>query len=552
MTAIESGNKFIVRFDYNPEIVGKIKAIPGSRWYADQRCWGVPKYQKQRLQALLDKYGQIRQRIVEEPEQVGEIKEMPAASESTKNIIADNIKLPPYPYQMEGIEAGVGFKKYINGDSPGLGKTIQSIGTVICLDAFPCLVICPNTIKENWKREFAEKFSNKRCLILSDKTKNTWHLYLNHKMIDVIIVNYESLKKYFVKTINTPKGKNITMRDIVMKPEIALFKSIIIDESHKIKDGSTQQSKFVMLLAKGKEVVIALTGTPYVNRVSDLIPKLHTIDMLGAFGGYKRFMNRYCSGPNGESNLKELNWKLHELCYFRRNKEDVLKDLPPRVRQVISCEITNRTEYDKAKNDFVGYLKEVKNCDDKDIRRKLRGQFMVQPGILKSISAKGKLDTVYDWVDEIIESGQKVILFCTLREIGDAVIARYAGKVLEIRGGISNEERQRSVDRFQTDTRYQVILCSIKAAGVGLTLTAASDVGFIEFPWTDADCDQCESRAHRIGQKGSVRAAYFLGKRTVDKYCYDLIINKRETAKMISGQSEIDEESIDELINLFS
>ncbi len=97
-----------------------------------------------------------------------------------------------------------------------------------------------------------------------------------------------------------------------------------------------------------------------------------------------------------------------------------------------------------------------------------------------------------------------------------------------------------------------IALCSIKAAGVGLTLTASSDVGFIEFPWTDADCDQCESRTHRIGQKNSVTAAYFLGNKTMDQYCYNIILNKRKISDQIAGQEVVEEQVIDEMINLFT
>ena len=367
-----------------------------------------------------------------------------------------------------------------------------------------------------------------------------------------MIVNYESLKKYFVESIEIPKGQKLRLTHIKLKQHAGLFKSIIIDECHKLKDGTTQQSKFSMLLAQGKEVVIGLTGTPYVNKVQDLIPQLITIGKLGDFGGYKIFNARYCAGYSGASNLKELNFKLHKTCFFRRLKADVLKDLPDRIRQVVHCNISTRDEYDKAKNDFVNFLKQNKGNTDKEIRKKLRAEFIVKLQLLKGISAKGKLEDVFEWTDEIIETGRKVVLFCTLREIGDAVIERYKDVCVEVRGGITNEERQASVDKFQDNPNIKVILCGIKAAGVGLTLTAASDVGFIEFPWTDADCDQCESRCHRNGQKNSVRAAYFLGDKTVDQYCYDIIKNKRGVAEQIAGQTVVDEQIIDNMINLFS
>ena len=184
------------------------------------------------------------------------------------------------------------------------------------------------------------------------------------------------------------------MKDIKLRESTSLFKSIIIDESHKIKDGRTKQAKYCMKLTSGKEIVIELTGTPYVNTVDDLIPQLHALNQLQSFGGYQVFKRRYCSGNNSASNLNELKYKLHSTCFFRRLKSDVLKELPDRVRRVIVCDIDTRSEYDKAKNDFVKYLKEIKNNNDVDIRKKMKAQFIVQLGILKGLSAKGKWPTV--------------------------------------------------------------------------------------------------------------------------------------------------------------
>lgn len=551
MTAVEYSGKIEVRFQYNPAIVNEIKSIPGARWYSSTGCWVVPAFQKRKLDVLLKKYG-TEVKKDDTPMQVGEIPAMPEPTPELLELLKREMKLQPYPYQLQGIQAGVNFKKFINGDSPGLGKTLQSIATVVALDAFPCLVICPATLKENWRREWSEKFTNKRSMILNDSVKRTWKHFIDFKMTDVIITNYESLKKYFVESIDVKEGQRIRVNNIKLKESASVFKSIIIDESHKIKDGGSQQSKFCMLLAQNKDVVIELTGTPYVNNVSDLIPQLICIKQLQNFGGYSMFMRRYCAGYSGASNLKELNYRLHSTCFFRRLKSEVLEDLPDKVRQVILCDIDNRAEYDKAKNDFVSYLREMKGHSEAEIRKKLRGEFMVQLGILKGLSAKGKLANVIEWTDELIHSGRKVVLFCTLREIGDRIINHYGKKAVAIRGGSTMEERQRSVDSFQNNPDTMIALCSIKAAGVGLTLTASSDVGFIEFPWTDADCDQCESRCHRIGQKDSVRAAYFLGNKTMDQYCYNIILNKRKISDQIAGQEVVEEQVIDEMINLFT
>lgn len=572
MVVKETNNGYAVQFDYNPRIIQALKNIPKEHRRFDpiSKRWLVSKDSSEAVMSIAKRFKAVMSEN-QEPEHFGDTKVLKEPLEELIDFCKNNLKLQPYHYQLQGIQAGNEMKCFINGDEPGLGKTMQSIGTVTSLNAFPCLVICPSSLKENWRREWSEKFTNKKAMVLTDSIKNTWDAFIRTGMVDVFIVNYESLKKYFVKEIKPHEGRKMRLNDIVFKDSVKKFKSVIIDELHKCKDGSTQQSKYCMGIAKEIDVRIGLTGTPIVNKPKDMIAQLHIIGRLMDFGGYKQFVTRYCEGGSGATNLKELNWRLHEMCFFRRNKKDVLKDLPDRTRQVMVCDISTRDEYLKAKNDFVKYLYDVKRCTEEEVRKKLKAMFMVQLGQLKAISARGKLDSVFEWVDEIIESGEKVILFCSLREIGDQVMARYKESCVAIRGDVTGVDRQISVDLFQKcgkcgvlhqdhanqahdfeNNDVKVIICSIKAAGVGLTLTASSRVGFIEFPWTDADCDQCESRSHRNGQTLPVQCTYFLGEKTVDSYCYDIIKEKRSIAKVVAGQEEIQEEIVDNLINIFS
>jgi SWI/SNF-related matrix-associated actin-dependent regulator 1 of chromatin subfamily A len=439
-----------------------------------------------------------------------------------------NLPRELFPFQKNGVAYNLQHKRVIIGDQPGLGKTTQFIASIITLKAFPCLIICPASLKLNWQKEWMD-VAGRKAMILDDRVKNTWHQYHRVGMIDVFIVNYESLKKFFVTPgWSKPKEGHFKVKDIPFRETINLFKSVGIDESHKCKDGTTQQAKFVMGITRGKEFVYELTGTPVVNKPKDLIPQLVILDRLKDivshipdttgrdYSGYRRFVNRYCGGTgNDATNLKELNYRLNATCFYRREKSEVLKDLPAKMRQVVLCEISNRAEYTKAETEFVDYLKSVRGCTDAEVMKKLRGEVMVKMGILKQISARGKIESVQDHVDEIVDSGEKVVVFCSLREIGDKLQSIYPHAVM-IRGGMSGEEKDYSIRKFQGDPDTKVIICSIKAAGVGITLTASSRVVFVEFPWTFADCEQCEDRTHRIGQMESVTAAYFLGENTID------------------------------------
>lgn len=485
------------------------------------------------------------------PQQVGEIEPLPDLDMELPLKHPDGFNLREY--QGQGVARGLQLKRYINGDEQGLGKTLQSIATLYAAklrgeNPFPALIICPASMKNTWQREW-KQWTGMSSIILDDKNKTTWHRFHELGMADVFITNYESLKKFFVQYM-PPKGKLRNSLDIQMKPTVDLFKSIVIDESHRCKDTKTQQTKLALRIAMKKEWVILLTGTPVVNKPIDLFPQLAIMGHLNKFGGRKGFLTRYCEGGRGASNLKELKYMLNKHCFFRREKKDVAKDLPEKQRQTILCDITTRAEYNRAKNEFVKYLEE-KGFDDAEIAKKLRGEIMVKMGELKRISALGKLNEVKEFVNEVMESGEKLILFASLHSIVDAMKAEYPHAVT-VTGRDNQEQKQASIDAFQNDPNCKLIICNIKAAGVGITLTASSRVAFIEYPWTYADCVQCEDRAHRIGQKNNVMITYFLGHKTIDEQMFELIKSKADTANTITGATDqMDTSYVDKMISMF-
>ena len=554
MQIIEHPTEFHVKIEYNRFRVHNtnlVKMIPGARFIMARKAWTIPLSQRAALEIVKEKTRAewvIAQTRV--PEQIGELPAMPELEYQIDIVNSEN-GFVPRPYQLQGIARGLELKGFINGDEQGLGKTLQSIGTLYTADkynnevVFPCLVICPASTKINWKREW-EMWTGKKAMILEDKIKDTWHRYHEVAKIDIFIVNYESLKKYFVD-FYPPKGKMKDSRDIILNPRASLFKSIIIDEIHRCKDSKTQQTKIALRIALGKLYRIGLTGTMIVNKPIDALPQLA---IIGKLKDAKYFKERYCEGGSGASNLRELNYMIYKHCYFRREKKEVAKDLPDKQRETILCDITTRHEYNKAKNDFVKWM-EDNGCNDEEIARKLRGEIMVRMGVLKQISAKGKINEVKEFINEIIESGEKLILFHNLHEIGDE-IRRIYPEAVSVNGRMSGEEKQTAIDRFQKDPSVQLIVCNIKAAGVGITLTASSRVAFIEYPWTYADCAQCEDRAHRIGQKNNVMCTYFLGQDTIDEEMYQMIQEKRHVGNTITGATdEMEMSFVDKVITLF-
>ncbi len=476
-------------------------------------------------------------------------------------ILQHNLKVEPYDYQREGILFGLEKRRFIIGDEPGLGKTLQSIGVADCAGAYPCLVVCPSSLKINWQREF-EKFTDAKALVLDNSVLTTWPYLLRMGMFQVAIVNYESLRKFFVWDIRGSRA-SFRLKDVVFRPEINIFKSIVIDESHRVKDPSAQQTIFTKGIATGKPYIMLLSGTPVVNRPADLIAQLSIMGRLQEFGGRSKFLADYGGGDLGKDfrnrdkddtprNLDRLSQELYSRCLIRREKAKVLTQLPDKTRVDLYVDIADRTEYDLAAADLAEYLREYAECTEADIRRKMRMEALVKFMALRSLSAKGKVYQAIDFIKTFLANDKPLIVFCSLHEIVDRLRQAFPDAV-QVTGRDSMAAKQAAVDAFQRG-EAKLIICSIKAAGVGLTLTASSNVAFIEFPWTYADCCQCEDRAHRIGQKDNVTCYYLIGKNTIDSVLYNIIYSKRSIANQIMAADDdipTDQMYFDQLSNLF-
>jgi SWI/SNF-related matrix-associated actin-dependent regulator 1 of chromatin subfamily A len=232
-----------------------------------------------------------------------------------------------------------------------------------------------------------------------------------------------------------------------------------------------------------------------------------------------------------------LNYYLRKYCFFRRQKKDVLTQLPAKTRSYLVTEIDNMKEYRAAERDVIKYLRDYQNADDEKVQRTIRGAVMVKMGILKQISARGKVEGAKDIIHNIIDGGEKLIVFCFLKEVVQALKMEFRDAVT-VTGDDSVQEKQHAVDKFQTDAKCKLIILNYRSGGTGLTLTAASNVLFVEQPWTAADCVQAEDRAHRNGQKNAVNCVYLLGQDTIDEYLYNLIQTKKTISDGVTGTED--------------
>lgn len=536
---------FVVYFPYNTQLITAIRLVPGSKWNKEKKYWNVPLAHSNKLKEFSKSYGF---RLTEKGEaMLNNITENYEASYKAEKVELNlPFKLEPYPFQSAGIDYGMKNRQIILADEMGLGKTPQGIGVVLGLDAFPALVICPKSLRLNWQNEVV-KFTHKKAMIITKSNAANLKRYYELGMADFFIMNYEGARTIFTKDIQEikiTKGARAGKSNIkVHLHDFAkIFKSVILDEAHEARNSKTIRFKTIKPLMNSAEVRICLTGSPIVKGTSDLASLIELIGRINDFGGRFKFIRAY-NKVNKDSfnskmlpaNLKELNIKLRSLCFIRREKFQVLKELPDKIRQIIKVDIDNRKEYDLALNMFEQWMIE-NNYDPERVDRAMQAEVLVRIGVLKKLSAKGKLFALKEFVNEVIDSGEKLVIFCWFLDTARFIKDNF-DDVLLITGDISDEDVERNKKLFQNDSRYKLMVVTYKRGGVGHTLTAASKVALIEDGWTWKDESQASDRCHRIGQENTVNIYKFVGVNTVDEGINHVIEQRRDMEKDATGGS---------------
>lgn len=553
MNVTQTDQHFLINIDpKDPAFSRKlaaVKKLPGRSYDMRRNAWTIPVRTYSSLNVLLNA---INRNLVQEPKKESDLTIDPLP-ELTIDV---PLKRPLYDFQKKGVAYNIEKGNVLIGDQQGLGKTGQAIATVVALNLFPCLVITKKTLILNWKQEF-EDWTDKQVLAFTPARKNTWQFFFNTSMFDVGIVNYESLAPYFVEKIEVPPGEQFRVKHIHFRESIRMFKSVIIDESHYVKDGKTKRTKFCVGLTRHlkEKGVFLLSGTPVLNDPVELYTQLTILNRQHLFGTLGQFKTLY-SGKHNSGNLRYLNHQLHKHCYYRRTKQDAKADLPAKTRQIILCDIDNREEYNLAERNFIKYLQQELQLSGGEINQKLRAQVMVQMGILKKIAAKGKLPAIREWTNDLLEQEEKVVLFAYHQDIQKDLVGSFKNAVAIASQTITPMDViQRNKQLFMTTKDHNVIVCSISAASEGHTLNAASNLGMCELPWHFGKAEQCEDRIHRITNWLPANITYFLAEGTIDRDIYKLIMSKKEMHDQVTGGgSEQEEETkvIDQLISLFN
>ena len=504
---------------YIPEIIKEIKDIPGRVWDVREKVWVAPK--SGAILQFANKYGfeveeSLRSELQKFVDDYAELLEASTRQESDFDV--PGLAMQLLPYQRAGVEYALKTRRTFIADAMGLGKTAQAIATAYANDSFPVLVVCPASLKENWRREIKRWCPERTAVVINSQDELT--------IADFIIINYDIVWRYLEQL------------------KFANLQGLICDESHFVKKSSTKRTKAVKTISRmipDSGLIILLSGTPILNRPVELVPQLDILGALSKLGGQWAFLRRYTNAKktrfgwdfSGHSNLGELNIRMRQICYIRRTKDEVLKDLPEKQRNTVYIETDpkNWKDYKLAEGDLIAYLKQ-NGYKANDSAEHLR-----RTNILKRLSGEAKLASVFEWVDSFLEStDRKLVIFAHHKVIVKQLADRYGG--LRISGDTELSDRQAAVDAFQGDPSKRVIVLNIKAGGVGLTLTAASDVLFVEQAWTPGEHDQAEDRCHRFGQKNNVQIYYMLASETIDEYIYDLIQQKRKVVDAATDGSE--------------
>jgi SWI/SNF-related matrix-associated actin-dependent regulator of chromatin subfamily A-like protein 1 len=402
--------------------------------------------------------------------------------------------------QQAGIDYIADRRRVILGDDRGLGKTRQALLALDKTGAYPAVVVAPaGHVKTNWARE-AALWTPHRTVWVSPGGRPTM---LRH---DITVIAYTEAHRWAPVL---PHG----------------YAALVLDEAHRIKNATARQSDAVLEIAgraAPDAVMVALTGTIAPNgRNGEVVRVLRAIRRLDQFGGISGMM---------AMTKHDLHARLTETCYLRRLKDD---SLPPRSWASVSFDGDPKVmrAYRAAERGVAARVGDLAGASAAEISAaavKVRGDISDLRGLL----VEAKLREAVDWVDGFrAETGRKIVTFAD-RRAAVAALARVFGG-LRVQGGQSMAERTAMIDKFQADPDALGISCNIAAASEGITLTAASDVLFLEQPWTPGALDQCLDRVHRIGQEHPVIGWIAQIKGTLDEDMRAVLQEKRRSMDVV-------------------
>ena len=424
------------------------------------------------------------------------------------------------PFQRAGVRYALWSRRLFIADEQGLGKTVEALALLEEDDAFPAVVVCPASLKLNWQREIER--------------------WLPHRSLHVVVGTGKVIPKADITVLNYEIVHAHRERLSLSRP-----RALILDESHYVKNPAAKRTRAVRRLAENLPdgaLRLALTGTPVMNHPDELIAQLRILGRLEEFGSGARFKRRF-QGAGAE---ERIHWHLRRTCFVRRLKRDVLPQLPEKRQVVVPVGLDNEKEYRLAERDVIAWLQEqpleLSELEAK-VAATLRAERLAQLNALRQLAARGKLGAALAWIDDFLASEEPLVVFASHRQVQEAIVHRFP-EALHIVGADAVPARDAAVRAFQDPEGPQLVVCSTRVAGQGITLTRASNVAFLDLEWSPAMHDQAEDRLHRIGQRDAVTAWYLLAAETIDESMAEVLARKRGIVGAITDGRRDESEAV--------
>ncbi|KAL8244443.1 hypothetical protein R6Q59_010701 [Mikania micrantha] len=531
------------KFVYSELLVGAMRKVPKAAWNAKERLWMFPLSSLSQAEKVvreltcsnieLDTLDSLLHRAIASASAVPDLRDR-------YDGMPDSIESSLLPFQREGVRFVLQHGgRALLADEMGLGKTLQAIAVAACVrDSWPVLVLTPSSLRLQWASMIQQ-----------------W-LDIPSSDILVVLSSYSGSNKGGYTIIRSNKGNvrldgqfNIVSYDAVPKLQGILmssdFKVVIADESHFLKNAQAKRTSASLPILQKAQYTMLLSGTPALSRPIELFKQLEAL-YPNVYKNVHEYGNRYCQGGifgmyQGASNHEELHNLIKATVMIRRLKKDVLSELPVKRRQQVFLDLADKDM--KQINALFCELEVIKSkikaCKSKEEAETLK---FTEKNIINKIyteSAEAKIPAVLDYLGTVVEAGCKFIVFAHHQPMIDSIhqfLLKKKVGCIRIDGGTPAGSRQSLVNDFQEKDSIKVAVLSIKAGGVGLTLTAASTVIFAELSWTPGDIIQAEDRAHRIGQVSSVNVYFLLANDTVDDIIWDVVQSKLENlGQMLDG-----------------
>lgn len=415
-------------------------------------------------------------------------------------------------FQAQGVMQ-MGLRKHnLLADSMGLGKTVQIIALINTLGLRRILVVCPASVKLNWKRELDNWLTSKRYVQILNKRIDVVQPYS-----EIIIVNYDL----------------VTHSNIFGQLKQIKFDLGVCDESHYLKSMDAKRTKAMLskdgLVHNCKRTVMA-TGTPVLNRPIELYPLLKVLSpiTIAPYNDYYKFAKRFCDAwqdgfslnVNGASHTDDLNDRLRKNYMIRRLAKDVYKELPQVRHQVLFVEQTP------------GVTPSLRTLDEAERRDFKHQKLGVDAGGLATLrreTAEKKLDACVDQIKNIVDQAGKLVIFAyhhTVIKKLEKELESYGTTTLS--GNSSQIERMQSIQDFSNRGDVNVFIGQIQAAGQGIDglQHSCSNVLFIESSWVPGEIQQAIARVARMGQTKPVLVQFLIWADSVEEHLMRVALDK--------------------------